>query len=136
MHVSRARLHRGLLIAQGLVSGALKRKWEVEAYEGSAYGDRAGVAIFVHEHRYPMEVHEETRALPFTWAEIAKWRNESLWTRTRRASKSPPAQLKRKEPTGKLRLVLPHGYRGGRASWTDSARSLNDRLDSVFTVLE
>jgi len=48
----------------------------------------------------------------------------------------PPPQRKRKEPTGKLRVLLPHGYRGGRARWTDGPTSLNGSLDRVFDTLE
>jgi hypothetical protein len=48
----------------------------------------------------------------------------------------PPPQRKRKEPTGTLRVVLPNGYGGGRASWTDSPRSLNGSLSDVFRSLE
>ena len=122
MRISRERFHRGLVLAHGLISGALKRGWDLEAYAGSrSYEDRAGVAIAVREHRYPIEVHEGTRTLPFSQAEIEKWRNESAWRRRIRAGKLPPPRLKRKKPTGKVRLVLPHGYVGGRASWTDGS---------------
>lgn len=136
MRISRQRLQRGLVLAHGLVSGALKRGWDVEAYAGSrSYEDRAGVAIAVHEHRYPIEIHEGTQALPFSQAEIEKWRDESSWRRRSRADRLPPPQLKRRESTGKIRLVLSNGYGGRRASWTDGSR-LKDRLDSVFDALE
>jgi hypothetical protein len=136
MRVSRARLRRGLLLVHGVIADALRRGWEVEAYSGEGYGARAGVAIAVREHRYPIEIDEETRTLPFIEADIEKWRNESWWGRGSRTGRLPPPQRKRKEPTGKLRLVLPNGYGGGRASWTDGARSLDGRFDHVFEVLE
>jgi hypothetical protein len=135
MQIGRQRLHRGLALAHGMISGALRRGWQIEAYGGSRYGYRAGVAMAVREHRYPIEIHEETRALAFTESDIEKWRNESSWLRDDRTDKSPPPQRKRKEPTGKLRLILPHGYGGGRATWTDGS-TLSDRLDSVFETLE
>lgn len=134
MAVSRATLHRALLLAHGMITGAVRRGWAIEAYGQAADGTRAGVAIVIGGHRYPLEIHEETRALAFTPAEIAAWRKRA-WLDTDRGDRMPPPQLKRKEPTGRLRLHLPNGYRGGRSSWTDGPGSLNGRLDHVLEVL-
>ncbi len=135
MVVSRDRLHRALVLAHSLIAGATRRAWSIEPYSKDRYGEHPGVAIAIGEHHYPMEVHEETRTLPFTQEEIEAWRNEYSWIKDR-AHKMPPPQRKRKEPTGTLRVVLPNGYGGGRASWTDSPRSLNGSLSDVFRSLE
>jgi hypothetical protein len=79
MRVSRTELHRGLLLAHGVMLGAIKRGWSIEAFQGTKYGNRPGVAIAVQEHRYPIEVVEETRRLPFSDRDIEKWRNEHKW---------------------------------------------------------
>ena len=99
MIVSRDRLHRALVLAHSLVAGATRRTWSIEPYSKDRYGDHPGVAIVIGEHHYPMEVHEETRTLPFTQEEIEAWRNEYSWMKDR-AHKMPPPQRKRKEPTG------------------------------------
>lgn len=135
MVVSRDRLHRALLLAHSVTAGARHRGWNIEPYSKVGHGHNLGVAITIREHQYPIEVHEETRTLPFTQEEIDAWRNEYSWMNDR-ADKMPPPQRKRKEPTGTLRLVLPNGYRGGRASWTDSPRSLNGSLSDVLDSLE
>jgi hypothetical protein len=113
----------------------MHRGWDIKPYSQDRYGRRPGVAITIREHQYPIEVHEETRTLPFSQEEIDAWRNEYSWMNDR-ADKMPPPQRKRKERTGTLRLVLPNGYGGGRASWTDSPRSLNGSLSDVFDSLE
>jgi hypothetical protein len=135
MVVSRDRLHRALVLAHGLVAGATRRGWGIEPYSKDRYGYHPGVAIVIGEHHYPMEVHEETRTLPFTQEEIEAWRNEYSWMKDR-AHKMPPPQRKRKEPTGTLRVVLPSSYGRGPAKWTDSPRSLNGSLSHVFCSLE
>jgi hypothetical protein len=134
MLVSRQQLQRGLLLAHGLVKGALRRGWKVEAHTKEPYGGRAGVAIVIGEHAYPLEVHEETRTLPFTQQEIDAWRTESWWDRDR-AGRAPPPQRKRRQPTGRLSLMLPRPYANGRQRWTDGARSLNGTLTDVFEAL-
>ncbi|MBB4661785.1 hypothetical protein [Conexibacter arvalis] len=136
MFVTRDRLQRALLLAHSLTAGAVRRGWNVQPYTKEGHGSHPGIAIVVGEHRYPIEVHEETETLPFTQQEIDAWRNEYTWDRERRAHEMPPVQHKRKKATGRLRLVLPTGYGGGRAMWTDSPRSLNDALDQIFQVLE
>ncbi len=137
MVVSRDRTHRALILAHSLMVGAKRRSWSIEPYSKDryGYGHHPGVSIVIGEHRYPIEVHEETRTLPFTQEEIEAWRNEHSWMKDDRAHKMPPPQRKRKEPTGRLRVVLPESY-GRRASWTDSPRSLGGSLSEVFRSLE
>ena len=134
--VSRAQLHRALLIAHGLIHGALRRGHKIEAHPKSPYGDRAGVAIVIRGHRYPVELREETRTLPPSEKEIGDWRRQHRWLVDIATRTEPPPQLRRKEPTGRVQLVLPNGYAGGRATWIDSPRSLNGYLDRVLDALE
>jgi hypothetical protein len=56
----------------------------------------------VRGHSYVVELQEETETLPFTAADLEKWRGEPAWlTRDRDA---PPPQMKRKQAAGRLRL--------------------------------
>ena len=126
----------GLLLVHGVMAGAFRRGWEIETYSGEPYGARPGVRDRGAEPSVPDRGRGRDATSPFTDAEIEKWRNEWSWDGSNRAGKLPPPQRKRKEPTGKWRLVLPNGYGGARASWTDVARSLSGRLDHVFEVLE
>ncbi len=135
MVVSRDRLRRALVLAHSLITGAKRRGWSIEPYSKDPYRAHPGVAIVIREHHYPIEVHEQTRTLPFTQEEIEVWRNEYSWMKDR-AHKMPPPQRKRKEPTGTLRLVLPNSYGRGPTSWTDSPRSLNGSLSHVLRSLE
>ncbi len=123
------------MLAHSLIVGATRRGWSIEPYSVNQYDYHPGVAIVIGEHHYPIEVHEETRTLPFTQEEIEAWRNEYSWMKDR-ADKMPPPQRKRKEPTSTLRLVLPNRYGRGPARWTDSPRSLNGSLSDVFRALE
>jgi hypothetical protein len=60
-----------------------------------------------------------------------QWKTES------RANQLPPPQLRRTRPTGRLRLLLPNGYRGGRASWSDGVRGpLERKLPSILRALD
>jgi hypothetical protein len=136
MKVSRAQLHRALLLAHGLIAGARTRGWEPEPYNKRGHGDSPGVAIAIREHRYPIQITEETTALPFTDQEVERWRTHGRMFNLDRRGKQPPARLRPREPTGKLCLYLPNGYAGGRAIWTDGARHLNGYLDHVFHTLE
>lgn len=141
MVVSRALLRRALLISQAIIREAEHRGWEVVAYDAArrsyAYDDRSGVALRIRGHTYPFEFYEPTETLPFTEKEIHAWRTEWKYDIERRAGKMPPPQHKRKQPTGKLRLRLPNGYNGGRATWTEGKRGrLEDKLWSVFATLE
>lgn len=133
--VSRPLLGRALRIAQGLISEANRRGWDVAPVEKSAYGYRAGAAIVIGGHSYRIEIHEQTQTLPFTAEDIAQWRSEYSWRD--RSADTPPPQRKRKRATGRLRLELPNGYGGGRANWTEGPRGpLEHTLGSVFDALE
>jgi len=137
--LSRPLLRRALLVVQALLRDVIRRGWEVVSHTGTGYGDRPGVAIEIRGHRYPLEIDELTDSLPFTQAEIAAWRTESnwKWEIERRAGKTPPPQLKRKQATGRLRLLLPNGYAGGRATWAEGPRGpLESKLPSVLRTLE
>jgi hypothetical protein len=136
MAVSRGQLRRGLLVLHGLTREALRRGWDVVAYRQPS---GAGVAIEIREHCYPVEVHEMTETIPFTRQEIAAWR-DAAWIpseRERRAGHVPPPKLKRVKLTGRLRLYLPNGKRGGRVNWTDGPRGrIEQKLPSVLRALE
>jgi len=135
--LSRPLLRRALLVVQGLLREAIKRGWQVVSYAGTGYGDRPGVGIEIGVHRYPVEVHELTETVPFTSAEVAAWRSEWTWRPEGRAGQMPPPQLKRKQATGRLRLLLPNGYGGGRATWGEGPRGpLESKLPSVLRTLE
>lgn len=111
--LSRPLLLRALRILQGIAGEAKRRGWTVEPYGGERYGARPGIAIVARGHHYPVEIHETTETLDFTEDEINAWRNEWSWNREERASQMPPAQRKRTQATGKLRLSLPNRYGGG-----------------------
>lgn len=135
--LSRPLLSRALRILQAITSEAKRRGWTVEPYDGARYGARPGIAIIANGHRYPIEIHETTETLDFTPEEIHAWRNEWSWNREERAHQMPPAQRKRTQATGKLRLSLPNGYGGGRANWTEGPRGpLEVKLASAFRTLE
>jgi hypothetical protein len=137
MVLSRQLLRRALLVVQGLLGEALKRGWQVVTHVRPGYESHPGVAIEIRGHRYPIEVHELTETIPFTDAEIAVWRSEWSFATERRANQMPPPQRKRKRATGNLRLLLPNGYGGGRASWAEGPRGpLESKLASAFRTLE
>jgi len=96
--VSRLLLGRALRIAQGLISEANRRGWDVAPVEKSAYGYRAGAAIVIGSHSYRIEIAEQTQTLPFTAEDIAQWRSEYSWRD--RSADTPPPQRKRKRATG------------------------------------
>jgi len=134
--VSRELLHRALRLLQAICKEAERRSWTVESVP-RRYDHRPGIAIAVRGHAYPMEIHERTETLQFTRAETDAWRTEWTWVAKDRAGRMPPAQRKRKRATGRLRLVLPNGFHGGRATWSDGPRGdLEDKLDSLFETLE
>jgi hypothetical protein len=134
MVLSRQLVRRALLVVEGSLREAVKRGWQVIAYTRSGYDDHPGVAIEIRGHCYPIEVHELTETIPFTDAEIAAWRAEWKFDLERRLGQMPPAQRKRKRATGRLRLLLPTGYGGGRAEGPRGP--LEGKLASVFRTLE
>ena len=139
--VSRALLRRALLILHALTREALQRGWAVTRYAGADSGRHPGIAIRISDHDYPVEVHEQTERLAFTKDEIAAWRRggprDDRGELTRRAQALPPSQLERIRPNGQLRLVLPNGYGGGRANWSEGQRGpLEHRLESILCALE
>ena len=139
--VSRALLRRALLILHALTREALQRGWAVTRYAGADSGRHPGIAIRISDHDYPVEVHEQTERLAFTKDEIASWRRggprDDRGELTRRPRALPPSQLERIRPNGQLRLVLPNGYGGGRANWSEGQRGpLEHKLESVLCTLE
>jgi hypothetical protein len=135
--VSRPLLRRALLVLHGFLREAIKRGWNVVSYSGTSRESRPGIAIEIRGHRYPVEMHELMETLPFTEADITAWRTQSNWYLESRADQMPPVQLKRKRATGRLRLLLPNGYGGGRASWAEGPRGpIEGKFSSVFDTLE
>jgi hypothetical protein len=137
--LSRSLLRRALLVLHALTRESIKRGWEVVSYPETSYGARPGIAIEVHGYRYPVEIRELTESLPFTEADIAAWRTEVQWQYEleRRADRMPPAALKPKRATGRLRLLLPTDSGGGRSVWTEGPSGpLESKLFSVLAVLE
>jgi hypothetical protein len=132
--VSRPLLRRALLVLHGLTREAIRHGWDVIPYSEPGHGERSGIAITIREHCYPVEIHEPIETIPFTTEEIAACRNrERMWPD---ADRQPPPEFKRTRHTGRLRLLLPHGHRGGRASWSDGSRGpLERKLASVLRTL-
>jgi hypothetical protein len=136
MILSRDLLRLALLTMQGVFSEAERRGWQVVSFE-KQYDRHAGVAIGIGQQRYPIEIHEITETIPFTEEDIRAWRNQRGWIVEFREGKMPPPQQKRRKGTGHLKLVLPNGYGGGRASWSGGPRGpLARKLPSVFETLE
>jgi hypothetical protein len=132
--VTREQLQRALLIAQGLLKEAEQRGYEVRAVEKAAYDTRAGIAIVVREHAYPIEITEQTDRLPVTAAEIEDWqkrhRHRVAWDK-----REPPTH--KSVANGRLRVSLPSHGNGARSNWTEGPRgSLAEKLASFFPELE
>jgi hypothetical protein len=135
--LSRSLLRRALLVLHGLTRESVKRGWEIVPYPEKEYGRKAGIAIELRGYRYPVEIHELMESLPFTEADIEAWRTEVDWKYEleRRADRMPPAALKPKRATGRLRLLLPSVL--SRASWTDGPSGLiESKLMPVLKALE
>jgi hypothetical protein len=91
----------------------------------------------VRGHPYPVEVQELTEQLPLSRGEILAWRRRTHIGPDGRLADTPPPSLRRRRPIGRLRLVLPNGYYGGRWSWSDGPRgSIETKLASVLRTLE
>jgi hypothetical protein len=137
MVLSRELLRRALLIAQAVVGEAERRGWGVTSDRGAGVHGPHGVAVVVGGHAYPIEIHEVTETVPFTDEEVRAWRAEDRWDLYHRQDKLPPPQRKRKRATGRLKLVAPTGYGGGRAVWSEGPRGpLENKLASLFETLE
>jgi hypothetical protein len=137
--VSRPSLHRALLVLHGLTRESIKRGWDVVSYPETRYRAKPGIAIEVRGYRYPVEIHELMESLPFTEADIAAWRTAAQWQYEleRRADRMPPAALKPKRATGRLRLLLPTDRGEGRAGWAEGPSGpLESKLPSVLRALE
>ncbi|MGH2832865.1 MAG: hypothetical protein ACRDK2_08830, partial [Solirubrobacteraceae bacterium] len=137
--LSRSLLRRALLVLHGLTREAIRRGWDVVPFTETAYGDKPGIAIEIRGRTYPIEIHELMESLPFTEADITGWRTEVQWRHEleRRADRMPPAYLKPKQATGRLRLLLPTNLEEGQASWSDGLRGLlENKLPSVLRALE
>jgi hypothetical protein len=129
--LSRPLLRRALLALHGLTREAIKRGWDIVPY-----GEKPGIAIEIRGHSYPVEVHEQWESLPFTEADIVAWRTEETWLFENRDDRMPPRHLKPKRATGRLRLLLPTDYGGGRASWTEGPRGpIESKVPSVLRTL-
>jgi hypothetical protein len=134
--LSRPLLRRALLVLHGLTREVIKRGWDLVSYGKTSYGAKPGIAIEIRGDRYPVEIHELLESLPFTEADIAAWRTEETWLLENRDDRMPPRHLKPKRATGRLRLLLPTGYGGGRASWTEGPRGpIESKLPSVLRTL-
>jgi hypothetical protein len=109
----------------------------VVPYPEDGDGGRRGIAIKVRGHAYPIEVHKLTEQLPLSRGEILAWRRRTHIGHDGRLSDTPPPSLRRRRPIGRLRLVLPNVYYGGRSSWSDGPPgSIEIKLASVLRTLE
>jgi hypothetical protein len=91
----------------------------------------------VRGHLYPIELHELTERLPLSREEVDAWRRHSHLRRDGRLSETPPPSRRWRRPIGRLRLVLPNAYRGGRTIWSDGPRGpLENKLASALRTLE
>lgn len=137
--ISRSLLRRALLVLHALTRESIKRGWDVVSYPKTRYSFRPGIAIEVRGHPHPVEIHELMESLPFTETDIAAWRTAAQWQfeLQRRADRIPPAALKPKRATGRLRLLLPTGLGEGRSGWAEGPRGpLDSKLPSVLRTLE
>jgi hypothetical protein len=133
--VTRDALQRGLLVVQALLTEAERRAWGVVSLD-KGYSDRAGAGIAIRGHEYRVELHEKVETLDFTEQEIVKWRSDA-YSWQDRTDELPPPQLKLRRATGRLGLMLPNGYGGGRASWNEGPRgTLETKLPSILETLE
>jgi hypothetical protein len=137
IEVSRSLLRRALLVLHGLTKEALGRGWEVVPYPEKGGGGRRVIAIKVRDHVYPVELVELTEPLPLSSEDLVAWQRRTHFGQDGRLSETPPLSLRRTRPTGRLRLVLPNGYRRGRTSWSGGPRGLLEtKLGSVLHTLE
>jgi hypothetical protein len=82
-------------------------------------------------------VHEQTETIDYTEEEITAWRKARPWQDERQRDRLPSAQPKRSLRTGRLRLLAPNGYRGGRVSWGDGQRGpAEHRIGSILRTFE
>ncbi|HZO36729.1 MAG TPA: hypothetical protein VFB41_07630 [Solirubrobacteraceae bacterium] len=131
---TRALLRRGLLVVQALLAEAERHGWEISGIDKD-YSGRAGAGILIRGHTYRVELHELTETVDFTPAEIEAWRGKA-WSFEDRTNKLPPAQDKKRQATGRLGLLLPNGYGGGRVTWNEGPRgALETKLASIIESL-
>jgi hypothetical protein len=134
--VSRDQVHRALLVLQGLFAEAERRGFEVRAVEKVKCDAKAGVAIVVREHAYPVEITEQTDRVPLTAAEIDQWHRENERRHRFSWEKSDPP-THRSVANGTLRLSLPSQGGGARSNWSEGPRgALPEKLVSFFPALE
>lgn len=135
--VSRAQLHRALCVLQAVLSEAERRGYEVRAVPRSGYGDRAGVAIVIRGHAYPIEISELTERVPLSGDEIAAWKKkeEKRFRFSWETEREPPSH--KSVANGYLRVSLPPRYTGARCNWSEGSRGgLEGKLPGLFAELE
>lgn len=131
--VSRTQLRRALLHLQGLFFAAEARGFEIRAVD-KLYDTKAGVAIVVRTHNYPIQLVELTDRVALTDEELARWRRDNerrfAWEKS-----EPPTH--KAVANGKLRLSLPSHGDGARCNWTEGPRgTLAEKLTTFFPELE
>jgi hypothetical protein len=135
MRVTRARLHRALLVAEAILREAERRGYTIEPIKGRGYGHHSGVAVSVRGHAYSIEISELFDRVPLTAEETAEWERREAKKHYGWWQKPPQQPHATKVPTGYLRVSLP-AY-GGRSSFSEGPRGrIERRLPTLFEELE
>lgn len=133
--VSPGLVRRRLLILQALLVAAKRRRYAVQAIDGSTIGP-PGVAFVVAGHVYPVQITELQSPVPVTEEDIAAWRRANRWYLMLGAERTPPTT--KPMANGRLRLTLPRPWADGRrCNWADTSRgTVESKLASVLRELE
>lgn len=133
LRVSRDALGRSLRLLQAICNEAERRSWEIKPRSKTRFDEVVGGVIVIGKHPYPVSIEEHAEPIPFTEDDIRRWRAKSP---TFRQTEEPPPSERRREPTGRLALMLPSAWDQSRTRWTDSRRgSLEDHLVEFFATL-
>lgn len=126
--VSKAQLHRALLILQGIFAACEAAGLSIEEFNGGYHAHSAspGAGVQVEEFVYPVEIRETTRPVPLTDAELEVEKKSFSWSWNQSTEKTVPS--------GELELMFPRGpERGARWKW---ANGKTEKLESkLITVI-
>ncbi len=133
LRVSRTALARSLRLLQAICHEAERRGWEVKPRSKTRFDEVVGGVIVIGRQSYPVSIEEQTEPVPFTEDDIRRWRAQSP---TSRQNEEPSLRERRREPTGRLALILPSAWDQSRSRWTDNRRGdLEDHLVEFFATI-